>query len=231
MTTAEIELNEVKEIGEISHAPLPTTDFDRLSETLASHYKKAPHDLKWNSVCYSIHNKSILSNAWGEVSSGKICAIMGPSGAGKSSLLNVLAGRCGKLIYYYFAIILYFIFMILVAPSSGVHISGKFSVGNKEINPVTFRKNIAYVMQEDALLPTATPREALIFSASLRLPPDTPHTTILELVEGLLVELGLEDCADTMIGGALVTGISGGEKKRTSIGVEIITNPSVIFED
>lgn len=100
-------------------------------------------------------------------------------------------------------------------------------MGGKAINPVAFRKNIAYVMQEDALLATATPREALIFSAKLRLPPDTSMETIHELVEAMLEELGLEDCANTMIGGPLIKGISGGQKKRTSVGVEIITNPSV----
>lgn len=186
---------------------LPVNDFVRVTETLNSVSKSAPHDLKWNSVHYSVNGKKILSNAWGCVQSGKVCAIMGPSGAGKSSLLNVLAGR--------------------TVSSNTVDITGNFLIGETKINPVSFRKNIAYVMQEDALLPTATPREALTFSASLRLPSGTSSSTISELVEGLLVELGLEKCADTMIGGGLVSGISGGEKKRTSVGIEIITNPSV----
>ena len=100
-------------------------------------------------------------------------------------------------------------------------------VADKFVNPVAFKQNIAYVMQDDALMATATPREALTFSASLRLPPTTTKADILELVEAMLEELGLENCADTMIGGALIKGISGGQKKRTSVGVEIITNPSV----
>ncbi len=83
-------------------------------------------------------------------------------------------------------------------------------------------------MQEDALMATATPREALEFSAVLRLPPGTTPEVIKELVEAMLEELGLEGCADTMIGGALIKGISGGQKKRTSVGIEIITNPSVL---
>lgn len=101
------------------------------------------------------------------------------------------------------------------------------TVGGKEIDPVAFRRNIAYVMQDDALMATATPREALRFSASLRLPATTSDTEIDELVEKLLVDLGLTDCADVLIGGAMIKGISGGQRKRTSVGVEIITDPSV----
>eukprot|EP00607_Mallomonas_marina_P009057 CAMPEP_0182417344 /NCGR_PEP_ID=MMETSP1167-20130531/1787_1 /TAXON_ID=2988 /ORGANISM="Mallomonas Sp, Strain CCMP3275" /LENGTH=513 /DNA_ID=CAMNT_0024590819 /DNA_START=288 /DNA_END=1826 /DNA_ORIENTATION=- len=136
---------------------------------------------------------------------------MGPSGAGKSSLLNVLAGRS--------------------APAPGISVSGEVSVGGKIIDPVTFRKNIAYVMQDDAITPTATPREALRFSASMRLPGDTSSEEINDLVNGLITELGIDDCADTMIGGALIKGISGGQRKRTSVGIEVITQPSLLFLD
>lgn len=136
---------------------------------------------------------------------------MGPSGAGKSSLLNVLAGRS--------------------SPGAGIAIEGKVTVGGKIINPVAFRKNIAYVMQDDALLATATPREALTFSASMRLPSSTTRAEIEKLVEKTLEELGLTVCADVMIGGALIKGISGGQRKRTSVGVELITNPTLLFLD
>lgn len=82
-------------------------------------------------------------------------------------------------------------------------------------------------MQDDALLATATPREALEFSANMRLPSDISKETIKELVEKTINELGLQSCADVMIGGALIKGISGGQRKRTSVGVEMITSPSV----
>lgn len=85
---------------------------------------------------------------------------MGPSGAGKSSLLNVLAGRSSS------------------SASQDIEIKGKIEVGGFAIDPVQFRKNIAYVMQEDALMATATPREALRFSALLRLPAETSVETI-----------------------------------------------------
>ena len=134
---------------------------------------------------------------------------MGPSGAGKSSLLNVLAGRS--------------------APAPGITIQGKVTVGGKVINPVAFRKNIAYVMQDDALLATATPREAIKFSATMRLPDSYSPEKIDQLVENMLDELGIRVCADVMIGGALIKGISGGQRKRTSVGVELVTEPKVFY--
>ena len=100
-------------------------------------------------------------------------------------------------------------------------------MGGKLINPVAFRKQIAYVMQDDALLATATPREAFRFSANMRLPSSLTEDQIERLVDTCLEDLGLTACADVMIGGALIKGISGGQRKRTSVGVELITNPTV----
>lgn len=169
--------------------------------------KIAAPTVQWSGLNFSAGKASILTDVWGRVEATKVCAIMGPSGAGKSSLLNVLAGRS--------------------APAPGIVIEGKVEVGGKVINPVAFRKNIAYVMQDDAMLATATPREALAFSANMRLPSTYSGAQIHELVDRLLEELGLTVCADVMIGGALIKGISGGQRKRTSVGVELITNPAV----
>lgn len=112
--------------------------------------------------------------------SGKVAAIMGPSGAGKSSLLNVLAGRSGdwgncvlfhwpklsKLLWFHSSCGHYI--SDVSAAAGSVAITGDIFVAGRKINPVTFRENIAYVMQDDSLLATATPREALTFSANLR---------------------------------------------------------------
>ena len=107
------------------------------------------------------------------------------------------------------------------APAPGIDITGTVNVGGVDINPVQYRQKIAYVMQEDALMATATPREALEFSAALRLPSSTPKDEIKLMVEMLLEELGLTGCADVLIGGPLIKGISGGQKKRTSVGVSV----------
>ncbi len=96
---------------------------------------------------------------------------------------------------------------------------------------IAVRKQIAFVAQDDSLSFTATPREAIRFSAKLRLPRITTDEEIEVLTEKMLSELGLMDCADTMIGGELIKGISGGERKRTSVGVELVTKPSLVFLD
>jgi len=91
-------------------------------------------------------------------------------------------------------------------------------------------------MQKDEFFATETPREALFFSARLRLP--APHLTRLgeqgrltAHISDLLGSLGLSDCCDRPIGGPSLNGISNGERKRVSIGVELITQPSIVFLD
>jgi ABC-type multidrug transport system ATPase subunit len=191
-----------------------------------------PHDIAWSDVSFKVGEKSILTNCYGAVPAGSVCAIMGPSGAGKSSLLNVLAGRSGtKLFHRHFVFVNRGSLSDGVASAMGISVSGTVTVAGKKINPVQFRQQIAYVMQDDALMPTATVREALEFSASLRLPTGTSKDNIDTLVEATIKNLGLDSCADVMIGGALIKGISGGQRKRASVGVEIITNPALLFLD
>lgn len=107
------------------------------------------------------HRKHILTNCWGMVRSGELCAILGPSGSGKTSLLNVLAGRT-----------------IGSSSSSGnsggsrgSYITCKLFINGQRVSPSENRQNIAYLTQSDGLVPTTTPREALAFSAHLRLLP------------------------------------------------------------
>jgi len=111
---------------------------------------------------------------------------------------------------------------------------GDIRFGDHSINSST-RKIIqdhivAYVAQFDTLHEASTPREAIYFSARLRLPNDTSEDDIRSLINHTLHELMLDQCADTVIRGDLTKGIIGGQKKRTSIiGVEMVTNPSVIM--
>lgn len=139
---------------------------------------------------------------------------MGPSGSGKTTLFRILSGR---------------------APSGrNIEIQGDLRYGNSKIESLpggmeAFRKRIAYVPQFDILPESSTPREALRFSARLRLPADTSNADIVQLVNEYVDNLGLTKCADTVIGGEV--GISGGERKRTNIGIELVTDPGIIFCD
>eukprot|EP01137_Pigoraptor_chileana_P016271 Opistho-2@5736 len=82
-----------------------------------------------------------------------------------------------------------------------------------------------YVQQEDILMATLTVRETLYFAAELRLEQSLPAAERAARVVEVLEELGLEGCADTVIGGRLRRGISGGQAKRVNMGLELITRP------
>lgn len=197
------------------------TNDETIAKGLDSHSDPfAPREgktLTWKNVNMVLAGKGdeperkLLDNVWGEVPAKQTTALMGPSGAGKSSLLNILAGR---------------------ASSHGrLSINSDVRLNNYAVDPTNLdvRKGIAFVAQDDSLQVTSTPREAIRFSAKLRLPKDTSDSQIEKLVDRMLSELGLTACADTIVGGALIKGISGGERKRTSVGVELVVKPAMIL--
>jgi ABC-type multidrug transport system ATPase subunit len=114
-----------------------------------------------------------------------------------------------------------------------LEIKSDIRLNNYAVDPTNMgvRKNIAFVAQDDSLLPTQTPREAIYFSAKLRLPESTSEAHLQMLTGIMLEELGLTHCADTIVGGPLLKGISGGERKRCSVGVELVTRPAMVFLD
>jgi ABC-type multidrug transport system ATPase subunit len=151
--------------------------------------------------------KSILRNVSADMPSGSLTAIIGGSGSGKTSLLNTMAERMA---------------------SGRLSLSGSTTFNGKE-GIANIRS--AYVMQQDILQPTLTVRETLQYSAELRLPPPTAKEQRQRIVEEVILELGLKDCANTRIGNHAHKGCSGGEKRRTSMGVQLLSNPSVLFLD
>lgn len=179
--------------------------------------KNRAHGLGRDTYGYSSNNGShkdkILDSVWGEVPSKFTTAIMGPSGSGKTSLLNILSGR---------------------AKTGGkITVESDVRLNNFAVDPTNLqvRKQIAFVQQDDSLQVAATPRESIMFSAKLRLPRSTTKEELQALTNRMLKELGLEKCADTVVGGSLLKGISGGERKRTSVGVELVVKPSMLFLD
>ncbi|KAF3452508.1 hypothetical protein FNV43_RR02941 [Rhamnella rubrinervis] len=151
--------------------------------------------------------KRLLNGLSGYAEPGKIMAIMGPSGSGKSTLLDSLAGRLSR----------------------NVVMTGNvlFNGSKKRVEYGA----VAYVTQEDALLGTLTVRETITYSANLRLPTSMTKEEINGIVEGTIMEMGLLDCADRLIGNWHLRGISGGEKKRLSVALEILTRPCLLFLD
>ncbi|EER12686.1 Protein white, putative [Perkinsus marinus ATCC 50983] len=167
--------------------------------------------LEWTHLTFAVGDKKILNDCSGTLRPGELTAVLGPSGSGKSTLMNVLGGRQG-----------------LKGP--GRSFKGAVSFNGRVEDPVHFRNRIAYVMQDDTLVATSTPEEILRFSANLRLA-DTNRKEVNELVSNLLDSLKLTNCKDTVVGNEIIKGISGGERKRTSVGVELITKPEMIFLD
>lgn len=89
----------------------------------------------------------------------------------------------------------------------------------------------AYVTQSDDLIGTLTVRETIYYSAQLRLSNDISPGERKAIVDSTIREMGLQDCADTPIGNWHIRGLSGGEKRRVSIGLEILTRPRILFLD
>lgn len=136
-------------------------------------------------------------------------AIMGASGSGKTSLLNVFGQRLGL--------------------SPGSKMTGEIRCNDRVMQSNDFGKIGAFVQQDDVLLETFTPAESFRFAAKLRT--NLSDRQIAIKVKNLIDRLGLKSCQHTYIGGVIMKGISGGERKRTSIGYELITDPKLLLCD
>ncbi|XP_051008252.1 broad substrate specificity ATP-binding cassette transporter ABCG2 [Acomys russatus] len=150
--------------------------------------------------------KEILSDINGIMKPG-LNAILGPTGGGKSSLLDVLAAR-----------------------KDPRGLSGDVLI-NGAPQPANFKCSSGYVVQDDVVMGTLTVRENLQFSAALRLPTTMRNHEKNERINTIIKELGLDKVADSKVGTQFIRGVSGGERKRTSIGMELITDPSILFLD
>uniref|UniRef100_A0A0D3G4N3 ABC transporter domain-containing protein n=1 Tax=Oryza barthii TaxID=65489 RepID=A0A0D3G4N3_9ORYZ len=151
--------------------------------------------------------KKLVQGLYGYAVPGRVVAIMGPSGSGKSTLLDALSGRLAR----------------------NVLLTGKVLLNGKK-RRLDYGV-LAYVTQENVLLGTLTVRETVTYSALLRLPSTMSKAEVRRVVDDTLDEMGLRECADRNIGNWHLRGISGGEKKRLSIALEILTRPRLLFLD
>jgi len=108
--------------------------------------------------------------------------------------------------------------------------SGLVLVDNAPRHP-SFRYTVGYVVQGDICSGTLTVRENLFFSVHLRMSKEVSVTEKNDRVTLAITELGLEACADTRVGTEFIRGVSGGERKRTCIGMELVLTPKILFLD
>ena len=139
---------------------------------------------------------------------GEMVALMGPSGAGKTTLLETLTGQ-------------------KLATQGMVLLNGKELQSHWE----EFKHHIGYVPQEDVMHRDMTVYEVIYHTAKLRLPSDFPEAAIIETVDRTITRMGLAHIRDSIIGGEDVRGISGGQRKRVNIALEMLTEPTLLFLD
>ncbi|KAL6362933.1 hypothetical protein LRP88_02333 [Fusarium phalaenopsidis] len=168
-------------------------------------WSKLPRRLTLRSACQP--PREILRNIAADFQPGSLTAIIGASGSGKTTLMDALSDRLAS--------------------------RARISQGTATFNghPRVHDVKHAYVTQQDVLLPTLTVRETLRYAADLRLPSSVAALERRELVENIINELGLQKCASTRIGNSQKRGCSGGERRRVSIGVQLLANPSLLFLD
>ncbi|XP_061372267.1 ABC transporter G family member 1 [Gastrolobium bilobum] len=152
--------------------------------------------------------KTLLNDISGEARDGEIMAVLGASGSGKSTLIDALANRIakGKL-------------------KGTVALNGE-ALGSRMVKVIS-----AYVMQDDLLFPMLTVEETLTFAAEFRLPRSLSKSKKKTRVQALIDQLGLRNAAKTVIGDEGHRGVSGGERRRVSIGIDIIHDPIMLFLD
>ena len=139
---------------------------------------------------------------------GEMVAIMGPSGAGKTSVLTTIAGY--------------------TPPSSGnVYMDGMSLYRHYDV----FRSAIGYVPQEDVMHRTLTVEEVLYYQAKLNFPAEVPDDEIRDRITTVLRQLDLEGVRESLVGDEVRRGLSGGQRKRLNVAMELLSEPSVLLLD
>ncbi|KAI9349485.1 hypothetical protein DFJ73DRAFT_659752 [Zopfochytrium polystomum] len=150
--------------------------------------------------------KSVLAGVTGEIKSRRLTAIMGPSGAGKTTFMNVLMGKVNRT-------------------------SGTLKINGHPAEMRKYKEIIGYVPQEDIMLRELTVREIISHSARIRLPRSWTAAEIEDYVDAVLNVLNLVHVQDNLIGDETTRGVSGGQRKRVNIGMELAAVPLALFLD
>uniref|UniRef100_A0A0E0RGE9 ABC transporter domain-containing protein n=1 Tax=Oryza rufipogon TaxID=4529 RepID=A0A0E0RGE9_ORYRU len=194
--------------------PLPAAQAVSLPRAAADVVDDPAVFLTWEDVRVTVPGRTrgspparILDGITGHARPGEVLAIMGPSGCGKTTLLDTLAGRLGP----------------------EMNQTGVILINGRQ-EKLAFGTS-AYVTQDNVLMSTLSVREAVYYSAHLQLPDTMLASEKRAHAERVIREMGLSDTMDTRIGGRITKGISGGQRKRMSICIEMLTRPRLLFLD
>jgi ABC-type multidrug transport system ATPase subunit/pSer/pThr/pTyr-binding forkhead associated (FHA) protein len=165
-------------------------------------------------LAFRVGSRKLLDGVDLALYPGELVGLMGPSGCGKTTLMNLLIGR--------------------TRPEAG---SVEYNGVDLHANLARFGPQIGFVPQDDILHPELTVREVLYYNARLKLPLDVSDREINEKIDRLCEQLGLykpgssQDVRDVLVGSPERKGLSGGQKKRVSLAIELLTDPKVLFLD
>ncbi|XP_058749298.1 pleiotropic drug resistance protein 1-like [Vicia villosa] len=180
-----------------------------------------PHSISFDEVTYSVdmpqemRNRGVvedklflLKGVCGAFRPGVLTALMGVTGAGKTTLMDVLAGR-----------------------KTGGYISGDIRISGYPKKQETFARISGYCEQNDIHSPHVTVHESLLYSAWLRLSPEINAESRKEFIEEVMELVELKPLQNALVGLPGVSGLSTEQRKRLTIAVELVANPSIIFMD
>ncbi|KAK6182449.1 hypothetical protein SNE40_010141 [Patella caerulea] len=180
----------------------------RLNIVNLSYTVKTKPGAWYTGACFkSAPERKVLKNIDMSLNSGEVTAIIGNSGCGKTTLLDVIACRVDG------------------------RVTGNIYFKNYVCSKTLMQSCTSYVIQADRLLPHLTIRETLRYTAYLNLPGYATDNSINSKVDTVIHQMGLTRVADSLVGGAVNRGISGGEKRRVSIAIQLLKDPDILLLD
>jgi len=188
------------------------SDADPSTITVAPQVQGGGVDIAFENLSLTVKvgkkDVKVVDTVTGRLRAGTMVSLMGGSGAGKSSLLNALCGRA-----FYGTV------------------TGDISINGHRSSIEKHSGSTGFVPQDDIVYPELTVRENLVYSGRFRLPRGTKLEKIYKLADETLATLGLSRVANSPVGDVQRRGVSGGEKKRVNIGLELMARPRALFLD
>lgn len=153
-------------------------------------------------------HKHLMRSVTGKLFPGRISAVMGPSGAGKTTFLSSVLGK-----------------------TTGCTMTGSILINGRPDPIQSYKKIVGFVPQDDIVHGNLTVEENLRFSARCRLAEDLPKADKVLVVERVIESLGLQGVRESLVGTVQKRGISGGQRKRVNVGLEMVMEPSLLILD